>query len=42
MDAAVGNESKNEPALSTAKLNDCRKVTGMESLTLACFADEIR
>lgn len=35
MDAAVGNESKNEPALLTVELNDWRKVTGMESLTLA-------
>lgn len=35
MDAAVGNESKNEPVLSTVVLNDWRKVTGMESLTLA-------
>jgi len=35
MDAAVGNESKNEPALSTVELNDWRKVIGMEFFTLA-------
>ena len=35
MNVVVGNESKNEPALSTVELNDWRKVIGMESLTLA-------
>lgn len=35
MNTAVGNESKNEPVLSTVELNDWRKVTGMEFLTLA-------